>query len=274
MHSNIVAVAVSLALSASALGQAKVVITEIMYNPASTELKNETEWVEIANVGTEAIEIKDWHLDDEDKGTWGKFNCTLAPGGVAVLVNKSKMTEEAFRAAWDEPTEGSAAAETKTYQIIGVTWGGIANSPSDKNEILQLLNEKDEVVCEVKQGRDFPKMKGNEGCSVHLINVMAANLSDGKVWKKSVAGTDSARTCKKTELFDGDDVGSPGIIITTVPAMPILPAEESAAPSKGKKPAAPKEKPADAAPAPAPAATPAAPAAEPEKPKNDSGVPY
>ena len=166
MRSNLFSLAATLTLSASALGQAKVVISEIMYNPASTELKNETEWVEIANVGTEAIDLKDWHLDDEDKGTWGKFACTLAPGGVAVLVNKDKMTEEAFRAAWDathDTPEGSASPEAvaaHTYQIIGVTWGGIANSPSAKNEILQLLNENDEVVCEVKQGRDFPKIKG------------------------------------------------------------------------------------------------------------------
>jgi len=115
MRSNLFSLAATLTLSATALGQAKVVISEIMYNPASTELKNETEWVEIANVGTEAIDLKDWHLDDEDKGTWGKFACTLAPGGVAVLVNKDKMTEEAFRAAWDathDTPEGSGLARS------------------------------------------------------------------------------------------------------------------------------------------------------------------
>lgn len=76
-------VAVSTLLtSTAALAQPRVIITEIMYNPNSNEQRGETEWVEIANVGSESIAINNWRLDDEDQADWGKFSCMLAPGDV------------------------------------------------------------------------------------------------------------------------------------------------------------------------------------------------
>src|SRR5262245_41006840 len=98
-----------LTLAPNALGDARVIITEIMHNPASSETKGQAEWVEIANVGDQSIDIKDWRLGDEHKRKWGKFSCTLAPGGVAVIISDA-IKEKQFRDAWDEPQpEGSAA---------------------------------------------------------------------------------------------------------------------------------------------------------------------
>lgn len=89
----------------------RVVITEIMYNPASNERAGETEWVEIANVGDAPVAIRNWHLDDEDRGEWGRFSCILEPGGVAVLVNAKAVDERMFREAWDaaRPNAGGEA---------------------------------------------------------------------------------------------------------------------------------------------------------------------
>ena len=214
MRYTLVQFSTVVALSTSALAQSRVIITEIMYNPASHERKGETEWVEIANVGSEPIEIKDWRLKDEDKGAWGKFSCTLAPGAVAVLINGDAVKEEQFRAAWDAQTESADPAAKPTYQVIPVKWGGLANDPGPDNEVLQLVNDKDEVVCEVKQAGEWPKVKNAGGPSVFLADVTAADLSLGKTWALSTRGQNGARTNKTTEIFDKEDCGSPGFIPT------------------------------------------------------------
>src|SRR5262245_50993604 len=110
----------ALVITASALAQPRIIITEIMYNPHSDEKNNETEWVEIANVGTETMEIKNWRLDDEDKKNWGKFSCTLQPGGVAVIINGDAVKEDQFRAAWD--VAGGDSHNQLEYQVIPVKW--------------------------------------------------------------------------------------------------------------------------------------------------------
>jgi len=43
--------------SSSVFAGPKVCITEIMYNPQSAEKNNESEWIEIANVGGESVDI-------------------------------------------------------------------------------------------------------------------------------------------------------------------------------------------------------------------------
>ena len=235
MRSYLLPVSTALMLSSPVLAQSRVIITEIMYNPASNERNGETEWVEIANVGTNAVEIKDWRLDDEDKTDWGKFSCTLAPGGVAVLIN-SAVKEEQFRAAWDETAE-SASAGKMTYQVIPVKWGGLANDPGPDNEVLQLRNDKDEVVCEVKQAGEWPSVKGVGGPSIWLSDAKATDISDGKLWRKSEAGKDGARNNKKTDVFDKEDCGSPGYVPGLGNAPAAGPAPEPTKP-RPKSPAA------------------------------------
>lgn len=251
-------------------GTGRVIITEIMYNPNSKEDKGQTEWVEIANVGDEAVEISDWRLDDEDKWDWGRFSCTLAPGGVAVLFNADYLTEEQFRAAW----EGKAEGEAVEYQAIGVKWGGIANTPGPDNELLQLLDDKGAVICEVKQVGQFPECNRPDGMSIHLIDLTVSELSDGKIWKRSDSGVAGAHANNKTETFGGNDIGSPGFVpgLDSVGTMAASPAQSdktvrssgsSAGKSSGKSSAKPKDaKPVTKKPEkspdkkPAPAATP------------------
>ena len=209
----LLALAASTAFPTAALakedgGAGRVIITEIMYNPNSKEDKGQAEWVEIANVGDEAVEIKHWRLDDEDKWDWGKFSCTLAPGGVAVLFNADYLTEEQFRAAWDTKGDG----ETPDYQAIGVKWGGVANTPGPENEILQLLDDTNSVVCEVKQVGQFPECNRPDGMSIALVDLKASELSDGKIWKRSDTGVAGAHANNKTETFGGNDIGSPGFV--------------------------------------------------------------
>jgi len=203
----------------------RVIITEIMYDPASTETRSQPEWVEIANLGTKPIEIRDWRLDDEDTrpvDQWGPFSCTLLPGQVAVLINGDHVTEEEFRRAWDPPAGESAEGDDSEhpYLVIPVKWGNLANNPSATNEILVLRDGENRIVCEVnfQSGNGWPRLRGVGGPSIYLIDLDATDLNDGANWRASVVGEDGARQVRPTEIFDGPDVGSPGRLPSRRPA--------------------------------------------------------
>ncbi len=222
----------------AALAAGRVIITEIMYNPNSKEDRGQTEWIEIANVGDEAVVIKDWRIDDEDKWDWSRFSCTLEPGGVAVLINADFVTEEQFRAAWDLPSSEGGL----NYQVIPVKWGGIANTPGPDNEILQLLNDKDEVICEVHQVGEWPDCTRPDGPSIYLTDLTATDLSNGKLWRRSDVGVAGARNNRKTEIFNGVDIGSPGFV-PGLQGGPVAAAPKPADKTEEGAAAAPKPKP-------------------------------
>jgi hypothetical protein len=267
MRAIILAALGGLCVSSIVHGEARVLITEIMYNPASNERRGETEWVEIANVGDEAVEIKDWKLDDEDRGQWGAFSTTLKPGDVAVLVNKAHLTEETFRAAWDVPPDAQPdatagftrvvedadtaaddddAAETPpiaipAYQVIPVEWCGISNRPTEENEILKLLDAADNVVCEVniQASGDWPKCSSPDGRSIWLKDLSATDLNQGTLWLAAEAGTHGCRASVITEQFDAVECGSPGYVegLTSHGVAPAPASTESEAKKSGDPPA-------------------------------------
>jgi hypothetical protein len=230
MNSMHIASIALLSVATSTFGQARVIITEVMYNPNSNERAGETEWMEIANVGTESIDVNDWRLDDEDRNEWGKFSCTLAPGKVAVLVNAKAVNEGQFRAAWDQMSDSAEPSSKLDYQVIPVQWGGISNAPSKENEVLRLLDEKNEVICEVKQEGEWPSCAKPDGPSIALLDLTADNISNGALWRRSEDGQHGARICRKTDIFGGKDIGSPGFIpnTTAVVTKPEAPPEEPA----------------------------------------------
>lgn len=191
----------------------RIIITEIMYNPASEEGQGQAEWVEIANLSAEPVVIKDWRLDDEDDNDWGRFSCTIEPGGIVVLVNGDAVKESGFRAAWELDYDSESAREP-TYQVIGVKWGSLANSPSGSNEILQLLDEHDDIVCEVnyRSGDGWPDVSRPDGASIWLNDLRATDLNKGELWTRSEDGLHGARKAIMTPIFSAGDVGSPGYV--------------------------------------------------------------
>lgn len=211
----IVTVAV-LVLSAAACADHDwdIVITEIMYNPDSTENTGQTEWVEIANVSSETVELTDWRLDDEDDQDWGRFSCTLQPGQVAVLVNSEALDEDDFRKAWDVEPESAAADDAPRYLVIPVTWASLANSADEDNEVLRLLDQHDDIACEVNyhSGGDWPDVSRPDGPSIYLTDFLATDLNLPEHWARSVAGTAGARKNNLTPIFNGEDIGSPGYV--------------------------------------------------------------
>lgn len=191
----------------------RIVITEVMYNPASDEKRGEPEWVEIMNVGTAPVVLDGWKLDDEDTRAlddWSSFSITLAPGAIAVLINGDAVTETDFRAAWDDPSEPA------NYAVVPVSWGGISNNPSETNEVLRLLDGAGAVVCEVnlRNGDGWPRLSTGGGPSIYLTAPTAPDVNDGSLWKASEAGVAGALVCRQVSVFTGRDIGSPGRVPT------------------------------------------------------------
>ena len=181
-----------------------VLISEIMYNPASSEPA--AEWVEIVNLGPGSVDISGWQLDDEDDfdgANWSPLPPTLpiAEGGVAII-HSNDIDSTQFRDRWSiEPD----------VAVIGARWGSLANGPSLTNERLQLLDAGGEIQDEVNyddDGSTWPRDNG--AASIYLTDVMLDN-SEGTNWAISVVGVDEARNPTGGPFSTGD-IGSPGSV--------------------------------------------------------------
>lgn len=199
----------------SRAASAEVIISEIMYDPASKEDSRGVvvEWVELYNAGDKPVSVEGWYLEDED----GKTNplpkdATLKPGQAVVLV-PAGMTVEEFRKAWGEGFD---------IYIMG-GWhrpglGGLGNSASAKNEQLSLRKPDGKVADEAnyESAGDWPELKSGGGPSIVLKpDALSSKANDsGKSWVAAKEGELGAITCKQTENFGGKDVGSPGKVAT------------------------------------------------------------
>jgi hypothetical protein len=200
------------ALSAPVPVDAQVLITEIMYNPASSErFPNDVEWVEIYNAGDEAVNVGGCCLADEDGRTAPlPADVKLGPRQALVLV-PGMQTPEHFHAAWGP-------------EIVVVPlgqWGlpgkfNLSNDPSPQNEILTLRDAANTVVDEVNfdDEGDWPS-DVPPGPSIYLLpgKLNAQDNDAGTSWARSAAGKDGGRTNRLTGEFDGVDTGSPGVVV-------------------------------------------------------------
>lgn len=192
---------------------AEVIISEIMFNPASKEdpKGNIVEWVEIYNAGDKAEDISGWRLQDEDGKTVDLPRNTTIKAGQAIVLVPAGMTVENFRAAWGE---GFDIYPLGGWDKPGIN--GLGNTPSEKNELLSLRKSDGSTVDEAhyKIDGDWPKPGRGGGPSLMLkpdsLNVKAND--SGKNWAYAQAGKLGAKENTKTEEFNGKDVGSPGVV--------------------------------------------------------------
>ncbi len=188
----------------------QVIITEIMYDPASSETTEETQYIEIANTTPNPINLNGWTIDDEDSdGPNTLPNVTLPPYGIAIICGGSQAD---FEGAW-----GSG------YLIIslkdnGQTMFNMSNTPSNTSEIIQLRDNNGVLVDEVNYDDAAPWPNNNNQSSIYLAipkdQMNATSNNDGANWAISVSGVDGARTASVFGVWDsGADVGSPGNIL-------------------------------------------------------------
>ena len=207
-------------LLAATAASGEVVISEIMYNPASFEggigkdaPPNQSEWVEIYNAGKEEVSLAGWFLQDEDGKTVGMpDSATIKPGEAIVLIPGVQNIGD-FRAAWGS---GFQVFKLKGWAQGDNPLSNLANSPSDKNEILTLRNKEGKVMDEVNYDDegDWPK-DSPHGPSIALIPGKLDSKSNdiGKSWGRSEPGKLGAKKATKTEEYKDQDVGSPGTVV-------------------------------------------------------------
>lgn len=190
-----------------------IIISEIMYNPASDEmLPNTVEWVELYNPGDAAVDLSDWKLADEDGETLPLPEGTTLAAKAALVLIPSEQTGEEFRAAW-----GEAVPVVPVGQWGKPGLSGLGNNPSEKNEVLKLIRKDGSASDTVNfdDEGDWPSDE-NDGASIYVLpDQLSADANDsGKAWARSSADQHGAKACTVTGDFTAADIGSPGTVVT------------------------------------------------------------
>ncbi len=208
-------VSVSIPTCSTAATSCGVMITEIMYNPASPEPA--AEWIEVANTTAAAIDMTGWTLSDEDGSIALPAGLMIPAGGIFVF---GGATLADFDAAW-----GPGFTASNYLQVDYNNLNGLGNSPSATGEIIQLMDATPALVDEVNydDSGDWPSDNGNASIYVDVCdNVCGTSIANllcnvdnnvGTNWSRSVEGVDFAVTdLASTGTFSGDDNASPGDI--------------------------------------------------------------
>ena len=184
------------------------VISEVMYNPASGEPA--WEWVEIVNTGASEIDLAGWVFDDTNSVFQAGANIasgTIAAGGSAVLYNADALSADDFTAAW-----GAG------INLIGVTdWSRASlNNGGDTFALWDSFDAYagDEVtaanVVVSLAYDDSGAWPSDDGAGSIYLTDLAADASDGANWALSEAGVVTPVNVAQTGGEAGEDVGSPG----------------------------------------------------------------
>lgn len=192
----------------------QLVITEIMYNPDSAESTNETQYVELVNVSSMAVNVDGWELGDSQDDEWNLLpNVTVPAFGILVVFGSS---EAEFTAAWGNAIDPGAVLVS--VADLSQTMFNLSNSPSPSNETVAIRDVADVIIDEVNfddtspwpsDSPDGPSIYLNRSSQDVLANGAVLN-DDGSNWASSNPPTDGAVNNVMTTVWNGVDSGSPG----------------------------------------------------------------
>lgn len=181
-----------------------VVITEIMYNAASSEATTQTQYIELFNTTGSAIDLSNWTIDDEDADGPNTIpaGTTIPSGGIIVITGSSQAD---FTGAW-----GTASV---SLLDDGQTMFNMSNSPSATSEIIELRDAMSNLIDTVNYDDSAPWPTDNGASSIYLtVQVNDISNDNGANWASSTVGTGGAYTATASGVWDsGADVGSPGV---------------------------------------------------------------
>ena len=192
--------------------QAAIIISEIMYNPSSTE--DDWEWIELYNSGSSEIDLTGYVIDDDDGTAYTSANIangSILAGETAVLFNADDLTAADFEAAW-----------RIGINLINVTnWGSMQlNNTGDKVSLWDsFASYKDDDTThnnaiDTVAYDDSSPWPANDGSSSIYLNDLNADNNDGSNWALSQVDvstpTGTAYQSSETGGNSGSDIGSPG----------------------------------------------------------------
>lgn len=189
-------------------------ISEIMYNPASPE--DDWEWIEIHNNTGSTIDFAEtpYTLDDDDSGPISEANITagsIGNGETAVLFND------------DISVQNAADALTNASNLIPVSsWPGLSNSRDAigiwssfddylADEANTVFDNADATVAYT----DDPDFPADNGSSSIYLDSLSSDPTDGFSWFLADPGDgisyNHAAAIGAVEDHPGGDEGSPGL---------------------------------------------------------------
>ncbi|MEM6635197.1 MAG: ExeM/NucH family extracellular endonuclease [Pseudomonadota bacterium] len=199
-----------------------ILISEIMYNPASAE--DDWEWIEIVNTGSSTVDLSGWVLDDGNASFLSDANIasgSVAAGGSAVFYNADDVTADEFADAWGEGlnlvavTGWSGNAFNNSGDTVAL-WSSFADYTGDE---ATFANALDVVVYD--DSGEWPTDDGQ--ASIYLTDLSLDN-DLGTSWALSSVGAGTpvgtGRSSNVTAANTGTDVGSPGGDTTEPPDPP------------------------------------------------------
>jgi predicted extracellular nuclease len=195
----------------TAAGPPMLVISEIMYNPASAE--DDWEWVEIYNAGSTAVDLAGYVIDDINSVAHGSANIasgSVDPGQTAVLYNADDITAADFIAAWGSDvnlvavSHWSAMGLNNSGDRVGL-WDSFASYSGDHATHANTI-----VDVDFDDSSPWPVDDGS--ASIYLTD-LAADANDGNNWALSTVGgitpTFIGYPSAAAGGNSGNDVGSP-----------------------------------------------------------------
>ncbi|NJN67025.1 MAG: hypothetical protein HC884_10110, partial [Chloroflexaceae bacterium] len=198
----------AISVSVPSAGSANLVISEIMYNPASTE--DNWEWVEVYNDGTASADLSGYVLDDFNTVAHGSANIasgTIPAGSTAVLYNADDVSAANFEAAWGSGINLIAVTDWNAMQLNNTgdqvsLWDSFASYSGDHQAHANAIETANYTTSS-------PWPASNNSASIYLTDPSADN-SIGSNWSLSQASVDGAYQSTAAGGNGGGDVGSPG----------------------------------------------------------------
>lgn len=197
-------------------------ITEIMYNPASSSGSREWEWIEVYNYGSTTIDFAStpmW-LDDDEGQLSGPnlFFGSIPAGETAVFFDANAATLAQTQAAWDE-------SDPNRFIPI-IAWPTLANSGDTISiwdssifySIDKINGDEANALVSIDYDDASPWPTDNNADSIYLRN-LGFTATNGAAWSRSsgawlpdLAGYRAAVVIDTEGVTDnvGGEIGSPG----------------------------------------------------------------
>ncbi|MBV7329304.1 lamin tail domain-containing protein [Chloroflexi bacterium TSY] len=191
----------------------QILITEIMYNPASAE--NDWEWVEIYNAGSQTVDLAGYVLDDINSVVVSGSNIsagTIDPGASALLFNIDAITAADFAAAWGAGINLIPVTQWNTLSLnnsgdqVGL-WDTVASYTNDNQTHANTI-----ITVNYATSGVWPSADG--AGSIYLTD-LSLDSSNGNSWALSTVGASTpvftAYQSNPSGGNSGSDIGSPGM---------------------------------------------------------------
>ncbi|MEM9775763.1 MAG: Calx-beta domain-containing protein, partial [Chloroflexota bacterium] len=196
----------------SAQSTPNLIITEIMFNPSSSEPA--WEWIEIYNAGSSTADLSGFVIDDNNDSAHASANIsagTISPGGAAILFNADSITASDFEAAWGTVnligvTNWSDMQLNNAFDVIGI-WESFADYNGDHQDQLNTIFQ----IRYFSFIDDWPTT--NNSASFYLTSLTADPATDENWELSSIGGNTPLNTGYQSAAAGGNsgqDVGSPG----------------------------------------------------------------